>query len=83
MPEEIISLVLKHLVATAEERLMGKRITQVSGSPAWHGAAPMSPPSSARACLYLQPLALMTSLAVCSPWATALSAVRCFELSRF
>ena len=30
MPEEIICLVLKHLVATAEEQLMGRRINQAS-----------------------------------------------------
>ena len=30
VPEEIISLVLKHLVATAEKQLMGRRITQAS-----------------------------------------------------
>ena len=29
VPEEIISLVLKHLVATAEQQLMSRRITQV------------------------------------------------------
>ncbi len=30
VPEEIICLVLKHLVATAEKQLMGRRITQAS-----------------------------------------------------
>ena len=30
VPEEIICLVLKHMVATAEKQLMGRRITQAS-----------------------------------------------------
>ena len=34
MPEEIISLVLKHLVTTAEEQLMGRRVTAVLRSSA-------------------------------------------------
>ena len=37
MPEEIISLVLKQLVANAEQQLMGRRVTTVLRIPCSQG----------------------------------------------
>ena len=57
VPEEIISLVLKHLVTTAEQQLMGRRVTQVPHNNA--NCRPLSAMQNALSCSSVLLLSLM------------------------